>query len=178
MDPAELKNRVNEAQINSSLDNVTDAALEALITPENTKPYLFPTERVVVDTVPYQLMKANVPLMRGPNNSIVAFSDVRKESDTYSGLLSFGTLYRIKQPSFQYTVELYGKDESSLRPHLSSHLKNLFERVDQKTCIVFYLGKQIPVETIDKIMSDYGIKRDSSSNAYFTEQFLFEKPVK
>ena len=173
-----MKIRYADAKLDSSLEHITDAALEALITSEDTKHYLFPSERVVVDTVPYQLMKANVPLMRGPNNSIVAFSDVRKESDTYSGLLSFGTLYRIKQPAFQYTVELDGKDESSLGIHLSSHLKNLIERVDDKTCIVFYLGKHIPVETIDTIMSEYGIKRDSSSNAYFTEQFLFEKPVK
>ena len=183
MEPVESRNRINEVQRNADLENISDTALETLITSEETKQYLFPSERVVVDTVPYQPIKTNVPILRGPNGSTIVFSDVRNASGAYTGLLSFGTLYRVKQPSFQYTVELYGKDETSLGNHIMSHLKNLIEQVDGETYMVFYLEKHIQIENVDKALEGCGIKRTFvrdpvTSKILFTEQFLYEKSVK
>ena len=184
VEPGEMKSRNTDDQLNVDLENIPDTALETLITSEEFRQYLFPSDRLVVDTVPYQLMKANVPILRGPDNDrTVVFSDVRKENDTLAGVLSFGILYRVKQPSFQYTIEIYGKDETSLTKHLMGHLKNVIETTDGETYMITFTEKHIQTKVINKTLSDFGVKRTFvrdpvTSEILFTEQFLFEKSLK
>lgn len=169
-----------DAELKADLLDISDSVLETYFTSDNIRKNLFPNGHVVVDTVPFKILASNIAAIRGPDNSSVVYSDVQMADDKFTGLLSFGTLYKVKQPAFQYTIEIYGNDKDCLRIHLAGHIRRFVKEADGITCLALYIGKHFKTEWIDEILSDYGVSKriyynPHSSNLRYKEQYLFEK---
>ena len=85
--------------------------------------YLFPYKRILVDMVPYKLMKSNTFRMKDISGEHTrVFSDVTVGNNGEKGILSFGTLFKAQKVSYVYGIELYGTDIDSIRKHIAKHI--------------------------------------------------------
>ena len=163
-----------------NLISVSESLLTAYMSTEGLKQYLFPYNRVIVDYIPFKLIKSNVPFMQGLHDNTVIFSDVKNDSNIFSGVLSFGTLLQTDDPSFLYSIDSYGTDSDSFKKHLIAHLNVIKKTVNKTTRVCLFVDMRVPTEPFNQILSDYGItqrllKDPESSSPRYTDHFVFEK---
>lgn len=151
--------------------------LTTYIHSEALSKYLFPHGRVIVDFVPFRLIDSNVPFMTEPSKFLEVFSDVRTEADAYKGLLSFGSIYKVKAVPYKYSLDIYGTDCNSLKVHLVKHLMRMKQKATGTTAFVVTLNETFRSEIVEEILKQLGgtKAKDDPDSGYFTQQFLFEK---
>ena len=122
-----------------------DVALYTLS--EDTRNYLFPCRRMVVDIVPYKLIESNATRMKEISGyHTIAYSDVSDNNKGTSGILSFGTLIRTQKLPFVYGIDMYGTDKVSIRKHIFRHLLALKKCTYGSIFIMFFSSRNIPSE--------------------------------
>ena len=127
---------------------------------EDTKGYLFPHQRVMVDIVPYKLFGSSIALMKEMSGDHTkAFSDVRIEKGVTRGLLSFGTLFRAQKVEYVYGIEFYGTDAKSIRRHIMRHLFELHQNAYGSICLMLFVQEYFPQKVADDICTENGMKR-------------------
>ena len=114
---------------------------------------------MLVDVVPYKMIKANIPLMMQPRQYMEAYSDIDQTGDLCSGLLSFGLVYPIAKPQYKYMLDIFGTDYKSLRLHIVKHLVRLKEKTTGVTAMLVYVSEDFPLDKLDGIFADFGISR-------------------
>ena len=139
--------------------------------------YLFPSNRIVVDIVPYQLMESNLALMNEYSGTHTAvFSDVRVENGTVRGLLSFGTVFRTQKVSFVYSIEMYGTDAVSIQRHITRHLSALQQNTCGSVCLMVFVQNDFPQKVADELCLKYGMSRVNYTGTQYT-QWNFKKEI-
>ena len=162
---------------------VTEDLMSSYICCKPTRDYLFPCGRVLVDGVPFKLMQANVPLMFEQRAIQTIFSNVTcitETLDEYKGLLSIGTIQRVKEPAYIYNIEIYGNDVTSLAKHLHKHLDVIKNRASDVACVFLFVLETVSEDIVDDIFFQYDIARkvwiDKSNNTpCLTKRLVFEK---
>ena len=161
----------------TGLTAVTDDVLTTYINSEALSKYLFPHERVIVDFVPFRLMDSNIPFMSESSEFLEVFSDIRTEDGAYKGLLSFGSLYKVKTVPYRYALDVYGTDSNSLKSHTDKHLMRMKRKASVTTTLVVILDKTFKQETVEETLKQLGgtQSNDDPDSGYHYQQLLFEK---
>ena len=129
-------------------------------TSNDIRNYLFPYKRILVDMVPYKLMKSNTIRMQEISGEHTrAFSDVTDRNNGTKGILSFGTLFKAQKVSYVYGIEIYGTDIDSIRKHIAKHILALKENTSGSVCIMFFLQENIPGNVINDICLGFAMER-------------------
>lgn len=166
--------------VECDLTLVDDDLLSEYIAATETSAYLFPDDRIIVEFIPFKPVLSNVPLLRGPEGFTEVFSDVRTEESQWKGLLSFGTMYKIRAVSYKYAIDIYGSDIKSFERHVQRHMLRMHENAEGTIAIALYLDDCFPSEMVDTVLQRYdGVKTINPDPAcrsgYNTQQLLFEK---
>ena len=154
------------------LSKVTDTMLSTYFKTHHLIQYLFPEDRILVNSIPYRLMQSNIPIIFS-NNKIIdmcMYTDVSYCTDRYKGLLSVGTSYPVPRPSFAYNIELYGEDNDSLEKHIVCHLKKMADIKAEKISVYVCFGEKLSQQRIEGIFSKYNIPRQTLGNPKDTER--------
>ena len=175
-----LKN--SDLQSVTTITEVSEDLLKSYIQSEEAKKYLFPHNRIIVNWIPYRLMTSNVPLMALSSSTTYIYTDVNISSCTYSGLLSVGTLYPVKEPSFLYNLDIYGRNSQSLRSHLVKHLVILKEKTIGVTNVLLFADGGIPPEHIIEEFKELGFilyqwQGQKNAKQIWNVQLLFEREL-
>ena len=117
---------------------------------------------MLVNTVPYRLMRENIPLILDKSGFTEIYSDVVSGYNSCTGLLSIGTLYPVKRPKFAYNIEIYGDCVNSLETHISDHLKRIANKAYGKVSIHVVVGERFSRTKVDQIMLQYGVVTDKA----------------
>ena len=126
-------------------------------------------------------MESNIPLIMNDKHTI-AFSNLELNSSPCKGLLSFGTLYKVQRFSYQYTIDIYGSDQESVRLHVLRHLMELKHKATGSVCVLLPFQKELSPDHVDKICLKFRAKRENTptsddSGTWITCDFLFEKTL-
>ena len=157
------------------LTQVTDGQFVGYIRSPTASQYLFPKDRIVVNSVPYRVMEANIPAIREQKDITAIYSDVNfNYLNIPSGVLSIGSLYPVPKPAYAYNIELYGSDFDSIRSHIVKHLERLKEKTSGLTSIFVFVDKDFPFDGVDEILLDFGMQR-KPWREQLTKRLMFEK---
>ena len=172
----------SDLQSVATITEVSEELLKSYIQSEEAKKYLFPHNRIIVNWIPYRLMTSNVPLMALSSSSTYMYTDVNITSGMYRGLLSVGTLYPTKEPSFLYNLDIYGKDLQSLRSHLVKHLVVLKEKTLGVTNVLLFADGGIPPEQVIEEFKELGFmlyqwQGQKNAKLIWNVQLLFEREL-
>lgn len=117
--------------------------------------------------------------MTEPSEFLEVFSDMRTEADTYKGLLSFGSIYKVKAVPYKYSLDVYGTDSNSLKIHLVKHLMRMKQKATGTTVFVVTVDENFRSEIVEEILRQLGgtKAKDDPYSGYYTQQFLFEKTL-
>ena len=144
------------------LSAITDKNLSTYFASEKISSYLFPHKRILVNATPYRLMESNIPLILENSDITKIYTNVESMSnDNCTGLVSIGTVYPVRRPSYAYNIEIYGEDRCSLESHIVQHLRHVMERTTGDVSIHVATDENMPQKVIDKVMSKYGIRRET-----------------
>ena len=175
--------KLKDSDMNSAmkLTEVSDESFVSYIESQEISKYLFPHDRIIVNWIPFMVTKSNIPLMKSFKFTNV-YSDVSIESGSCEGLLSTGTLYPVKEPSFLLNLEIYGRSWQSLRSHLVRHLMVLKEKTTGITNVLLFSDGGCPPEKIMEVFLELGSSRQEwrdskNQNMVYSEQFLYEKDL-
>ena len=150
--------------ITSKVDVVTDVILTEYFSTEAIKNYLFPEGRMLVNTVPYRLMRENIPLIMDKSGFTEILSDVvlGNNNNKCTGLLTVGTIYPVKRPKFAYNIEIYGDCVISLDAHIACHLERIANKAYGRVSIHVVVGDKVSRTQVDKVMLQYGVVTDKA----------------
>ena len=167
------------------LSEVTENLLFTYFTKQHLHQYLFPKDRILVNSVPYRLMESNIPLIFS-NKKFMDMrirTDVGTRGDNYKGLLSIGTGYPVPRPSFAYNIELYGEDNDSLEKHILYHLKSMSSLKVETISLYVCFDEKLCQQRISEIFSKYDIPRqilgkakETGLDITFAKRALLEAP--
>ena len=149
---------------------VTDDVLSEYFTSETVRSYLFSQGRILVNSIPYRLMSENIPLILDNSGTTKIYSDVVLNQKGCTGLLSIGTVYPVKRPTFAYNIEIYGDCLNSLEAHIARHLTRIAEKAYGKVSIHVVIDENVSRTTVDKLMQQYGVLKDKDRTTTGTEQ--------
>ena len=156
-------NRLSGSQIpDKNLPNLSVVTGDTLTTYFNTErysQYLFPHERMLVNSCPYKLMECNIPIIMGNSDITEIYTDFRAGNEEYRGLLSVGTVYPVIRPSYAYNLEIYGEDNDSLETHIQRHLKRMVDKAAGDTSLFVCINDKLSDQIIDQIFAKYKIQR-------------------
>ena len=150
----------------SMLKTVSDIHLSLYFKSRVIRDYLSPEGRLLVDAVPYRMIDANIPFMIQPEKYTAIYSDLKVHGGGCSGLLSFGLVFPIRRPQFNYVLNIFGSDTSTLRTHIVKHLLRLKDRTKEVTALVVFVPKSFDLHEVDKVFEDFGISRRPHKSAY------------
>ena len=143
------------------LSAITGKNLSKYFASEEISSYLFPHKRILVNATPYRLMESNIPLILENSDVTKIYTNVENTSNNEcSGLLSVGTVYPVRRPSYAYNIEIYGEDRYSLESHIMQHLRHVIDRTIGDVSIHVAIDESMPQKVIDTIMSKYEIVRE------------------
>ena len=163
-------------EVTLKLDVVTDAILSTYFASENIRSYLFPHERILVNSIPYRLLSNNIPLIMDNYSGMTEiYSDVVACSSGCTGLLSVGTVYPVKQPTFAYNIEIYGDDSNRLEQHILRHLKRIIDITYGKISIHVVVDENVSKSTVDEVMLQYGVIKDTMGISPDTEEPIMKR---
>ena len=165
----------NDLKFAEELHVLSQESLQTYMSSEEISHAIFPADRISINSVPFQLLESNIPLITQDKHT-VTFSNIRLESKSCKGLLSFGTLFRTQAYSYQYTIDIYGTDMVSVRQHILRHLLESKVKGSGSACIILPVPKDFPGERVDEIFLEFGSKREDSNN-WITCDFLFERKL-
>ena len=103
----------------------------------------------------------------------VILSDVNTDSRSTQGILSIGTIFPVRNPSYAFNIDIYGSDYPSIRAHIVKHLLRLKDIMPKLTSIYVNVDEDFPFEVIDKIFLEFGISR--TLFRVFTKRYVYEK---
>ena len=173
LDPEHLKIiQKNETAVQGPIV-VTDDLLVSYIRSKTISQYLFPKNRIVVNSAPYRVLESNIPLLKEQGDMTVILSDVNTDSRSTQGILSIGTIFPVRNPSYAFNIDIYGSDYPSIRAHIVKHLLRLKDIMPELTSIYVYVDEDFPFEVIDKIFLEFGISR--TLFRVFTKRYVYEK---
>ena len=167
------------------LSEVTENLLLTYFTKQHLHQYLFPKDRILVNSVPYRLMESNIPLIFSNKKfmNMCIRTDVGTRGDNYKGLLSIGTGYPVPRPSFAYNIELYGEDNDSLEKHIMYHLKSMSSLKVETISLYVCFDEKLSQQRISEIFSKYNIPRqilgktkETGLDITFAKRALLEAP--
>ena len=158
------------------LIQVTDSQLAGYMRSETTTRYLFPRDRIVVNSVPYKVMESNIPAIREQKDFTVIYSDVKFNFlKDPRGILSIGSLFPIPNAAHAYNIELYGSaSQDSIRRHIVKHLLRLREKTSELTSVFVFVDEDFPFDILDNIMLDLGLQK-KPWHTQMTKRMMFEK---
>ena len=176
--PANVVLPKNDVEKTRQLFEVTDSQLAAYINLESSRQYLFPKDRIVVNSVPYKVMESNIPVIREQKDLTVIYSDVRFNFlKVPRGMLSFGTSFPVHNAAHAYNIELYGSDSvENVRHHIVKHLLRLKEKTCEPTSVFVFVDEDFPFDIVDKVMLDLGIQK-RLWHKQMTKRMMFEKSL-
>ena len=159
--------------------DVTEANLAVYFGSKTFISYLLPKERLLINGIPYKPLNSNIPLIMKTNDITAIFTDVVIQNETCSGLLSVGTLYPVKRPTYAYNIEIYGEDFNSLERHIVRHLERIVDKAFGEVSLYIYVDEKLPPTTMDRLMSRYGaqnyaIQKSKSGKELTVRRVLFE----
>ena len=173
LDPEHLKIiQKNETAVQGPIV-VTDDLLVSYIRSKTISQYLFPKDRIVVNSVPYRVLESNIPLLKEQGDMTVILSDVNTNSSSPQGILSIGTIFPVRNPSYAFNIEIYGSDYPSIRAHIVKHLIRLKDIRPKLTSVYVFVDEDFPFAVVDKIFLEFGISR--TIFRVFTKRYMFEK---
>ena len=156
---------------------VTNTILSTYFKTHHLRQYLFPEDRILVNSIPYRLMQSNIPIIFS-NNKIIdmcMYTDVSYCTDSYKGLLSIGTSYPVPRPSFAYNIELYGEDSDSIEKHVVCHLNKMTDIKAEKISVYVCFGEKLCQQRVEEIFSKYNIPRQILGNTKDTERLPMKR---
>ena len=121
--------------------------------------YLSKEGRMIVDGVPYRMIRANIKAMREPQAFTTIYSDIKQTNGVCSGLLSFGLVCAIRSPQYKYVIDIFGTDLCSLRTHIMRHLFRLKDKTKGVTVLLVFVPMEIDVEHLDAVFEEFGASR-------------------
>ena len=166
----------------SCIRNISDSELSTYITSNKISKYLFPSDRLIVNFVPFRLIETNVKLIRDPMKFTEIFSDLSTENDSCSGLLSFGIVYPIEAVPYRYEINMFGADLGSFNAHIIKHLQRLKNTSRGCSIVVVVLDERFPSAMVNSVLQDFGGLKQThpsvkSQDPYYTVEYLFEKTL-
>ena len=139
--------------------------------------YLFPSNRIMVDIVPYKLMASNIDIMKGASGEhTTVFTDVRIDNGSARGVLSFGTLFKAQKVSYVYGIEFYGTDVISAQRHMARHMSDLQQKATGEICLMMFVQNDFPQKIADEICLKYGMQRVNCPDTQYA-QWDFQSEV-
>ena len=121
-------------QQTSDIITVTDTLLSSYISSSAIRDYLFPEDRIIVDSCHTKPSEGKSLLLRGPEDFTEIYSDMKCDDKKFRGLVSFGTAFKIRAYSYRYEINIYGKDIRSVRSHI------IITNSDKRSCRYSYYG--------------------------------------
>ena len=164
------------------IKDISDNELSTYITSPGISTHLFPSDRIIVNFVPFRLIDTNIQFMRGPMKFTKVFSDIRTTSDGYEGLLSFGILYEVQVVPYRYEINMFGSDLRSFKAHVVKHLERLKDTAHGSSHVVVALDERFPPDMVKSVFKDLGGLQQKhptikSPGPYYAVQYLFEKTL-
>ena len=179
VDVSQLRKETFRASV-SEISITTEKDLTSYFECYESVSYLFPSGRILVNAVPYRMMGSNVRLiMENAGKFTEMYTNVAKRNQTYTGLLSVGTVYPVKIPNYAYNIELYGEDFSSLEEHICRHLKRITDRTYGIVSIYVFVDpdKRLLPQLISEIMGKYGVTKCKPTLSKTGEELTTERVV-
>ena len=140
-----------------NLNDVGEHELEDYFTDFKLRQHLFPSSRLLLDYVPFGIIKENIPLMKGRN--LAFFSDVRISGNCVTGLLSAGSSYHCNKPPRSYTIDIFGSDDNSVERHVIFHMKRAISLSREQTCLQIFINKGHIAEELCRVLRKYSVQK-------------------
>ena len=154
------------------LEEVSDVDLKEHFRSTDIAKYLAPQGRLILNQVPFQLYPSNMSIMRGQVVGTQIYSDVRlNDAGRCSGLLSFGTHFKVKEPYFKYVLDVFGTDFQSMEKHLLAHLNNLRTITVSPTMVLIFVSEHFDLQALSVIIEKVDLERTGTLK--FSRLFLF-----
>ena len=177
-----LATHLPEDQISSAmaLESVTDQKLSVYLASNLVQEYLWPERRMIVDMVPLRTIESNITYMRGPEDFTAIFSDIRIENDKCSGLLSFGTVFKVQKHPYHMNLDIFGSDTRTLTEHIVRHLLVLKSKVKGEVAVLAMVQEDYDMEKLDSVFNSFGVERkiwfDSTyPSLRYSKLYLYER---
>ena len=138
--------------------------LANIIKNQRSYPNVFRENRLVVDSVPYRLMKENVPLILMERTHVIGSC----LDDSDKTLLTFGSYFRVLNGKMFCKLDIYGHVSETLADHVLLHIQQFWSRVEENFIIDCRYGEADSVNSIDKAMFHLGLtKIPKGTYSYF-----------
>lgn len=124
--------------------------MEEVLNTEKLSKALFPSNRLLLDFVPYRGMKENVDLFKGRNTSF--YSSIRTSSSDVTGLLTAGSSYKCTNPPESYTIDIFGTHVPDLEDHIHFHLSKAVKQIPGEFCLQIFVGKGYIAQNLCKAL--------------------------
>ena len=177
-----LATHLLEDQISSAmaLESVTDQKLSVYLASNSVQEYLWPERRMIVDMVPLRTIESNITHIRGPEEFTAIFSDIRTENDKCSGLLSFGTVFKVQKHPYHINLDIFGSDTRTLMEHIVRHLLVLKSKVKGEVAVLAMVQEDYDMEKLDSVFNSFGVERkiwfDSTyPSLRYSKLYLYER---
>ena len=139
------------------LEKIDENELEKYFLTVKLRQYLFPSRRLLLDYVPYDIIKQNIPLLKGRN--VEFFSDVKLNGNDVTGLLTAGSSYKCNNPPQSYTIDVFGSDENNLEKHVAFHIKRAIKLSQEPICLQIFITKGHIAEELCRVLRKYTVAK-------------------
>jgi len=139
------------------IDDVNNAVFEDIFDSEPKRNYLFPGNKMLIDYVPYESSRENIPLLYGKHSQF--YSSLQSTAHDVSGLFSAGSSFVCSRPPESYTIDVFGHNDSDLEHHVLFHLRKALERTKGEFCLQIFVEKGYIAEELCKLLIKLGIKK-------------------
>lgn len=139
------------------ISDVSNDALEDIVTCGPLSQTLFPDRKLLIDYVPYECCRENISVLMGKNTKF--YSSARTTFHGVRGLFSAGSSFRCKRPPESYTVDIFGTDHADLENHLIFHLVKAFGRTRGEFCLQIFVEKGYIAQKLCQILIKLGIPK-------------------
>ena len=145
--------------------------LRQMIREQNSYPSVFKDGRLVIDSVSYQIMESNVPIiLMERTRAVASFMDNKKET-----LLTFGSYFRQLNGEMFCKVDVYGIIGKTFPSHILLHIQAFVELIrDEFTIEVRYKEYS---DIIEQSLNELGLSNASVGTIRRTDILCMEQVI-
>jgi hypothetical protein len=155
--------------------------------------YLFPEGRFLVDWVPFRLLTAYIPLLKGRDT--VFYSDITSETarvddlknghtgetGRIQGLLSASTIFKAHHDlDLSCNLDIFGLDFRSIENHIIFHLQRIYDTgMDHVNLRVYTSKTACDISLLHSTLEQFGIQAviNGTRKEQYIEQVVYEKDI-
>ena len=124
---------------------------------------------------PLKTITENIPTIRGVEGSTNIYCDIISGPDGCSGLLTCCTKYKAApgfQRDFNFCLDIFGSDLTSLRKHVVRHLSDVKEASEGSVSLEVCLPDGVEWDGVIPVFNEFGINLEK--DGVFGNTYTFE----